>query len=53
MTALLRKEYQMNMDGLIGLDHYGLVTMNCNYWPEKIGFYFQYHQGKKILRHLT
>ena len=54
MTALLRKEYQMNStDGLFGLDHYGLVTMNSNYGPEKIGFFFQYQQGKKILRHLA
>ena len=53
MTALLRKEYETNTEGLVGLDHYGLVTMNGNYGPEKIGFYFHYHEGKKILKHLA
>lgn len=40
-------------EGLIGLDHYGLISMNANYGPEKTTFFFQNNQGRKVLQHLT
>ncbi len=52
MITLLRKERAEGYNG-IGLDHYGLITMNANYGPEKTAFYFQNNQGRKILQHLT
>jgi hypothetical protein len=44
---------QEDSKGFIGLDYYGLITMNANYGPEKTTFFFQNNQGRKILQHLT
>jgi hypothetical protein len=46
-------EMKNGVSQLIGLDHYGLITMNAYYGPEKTAFYFQGNQGGKIWRHLT